>query len=346
MVFIMALVLPGHLKSTFKQVRSLILKEKNFPEARRILAGVPDGELYSPYHVAMAAIARSESDTAVAMAHLEKALSLAPDDIRLISRIGKLRLQEGNTTLAQEYANRALQQKSSKKSDVTALASFLQQLGDYTNAASILRHAVLENPNDTKLRRMLALAQLQLGQLDDCERNLNNCLRLDPKNHYSQILLGEILIAQGNKVRGLAVLRTADNDECPSKLKERLSIDAAECYIDLAEYSAAKDELTRVQNSNSPRFNYCWGKVQYQEGDYEFALTSLMAASKSVAHEDAPSVPPIDPSSLTVEDQKTRCQKLIQDLSSKLEKLRVSGIQADDTTFNQSTVLDSVDEDF
>ncbi len=321
----MALVLPGHLKSTFKQVRTLIVKEKNFPEARRILAGVPDGELYAPYHVAMAAIARSESDSSVAMAHLEKALSLTPEDIRLISRIGKIRLQEGNKALAQDYANRALQQKPSKKGDVTTLASFLQQLGDATNAATLLREAVLQNPNDTKLRRMLAISQLQLGQLDECERNLNNCLRLDPKNHYSQILLGEILIAQGNKVRGLAVLRTADNDECPNKLKERLSIDAAECYIDLGEYEAAKDELTRIQSSNSPRFNYCWGKIQYQESDYEFALTSLMAAAAGVNPTDGSvSQPTVDPSTLSKQDQQTRCEQLIHGLADKLEKLKTA----------------------
>jgi predicted Zn-dependent protease len=343
----MAVVLPGHLKSTFKQVRSLIVKEKNFPEARRILAGVPDGELYAPYHVAMAAIARSESDAAVAMAHLEKALSLTPEDIRLLSRIGKLRLQEGNKVLAQEYASRALLQKPTKKSDVTALASLLQQLGDADNAAKILREAVLQNPNDTKLRRMLAIAQLQLGQLDECERNLNNCLRLDPKNHYSQILLGEILIAQGNKVRGLAVLRSADNDECPSKLKERLSIDAAECYIDLGEYSAAKDELTRVQSSNSPRFNYCWGKIQYQDKDYEFALSSLMSASKSTGPDgDSTDAPIVDPSSLTKEDQQSRCEQLIHDLAGKLEKLKTTGYGSSQSGVNQSTIFDDNNDEF
>lgn len=342
----MAVVLPGHLKSTFKQVRSLIVKEKNFPEARRILAGVPDGELYAPYHVAMAAIARSESDAAVAMAHLEKALSLTPEDIRLLSRIGKLRLQEGNKVLAQEYASRALLQKPTKKSDVTALASFLQQLGDADNAAKILREAVLQNPNDTKLRRMLAIAQLQLGQLDECERNLNNCLRLDPKNHYSQILLGEILIAQGNNVRGLAVIRSADNDECPSKLKERLSIDAAECYIDLGEYSAAKDELTRVQSSNSPRFNYCWGKIQYQDKDYEFALSSLMSASKSTGPDgDSTDAPIVDPSSLTKEDQQSRCEQLIHDLAGKLEKLKTTGYGSSQSGVNQSTIFYDNDDE-
>jgi hypothetical protein len=71
-----------------------------------------------------------------------------------------------------------------------------------------------------------------------------------------------------------------------------------------------------------------------------------MAAAKSVAHDEVSSVPPIDPSSLTADDQKSRCQKLISDLSSKLEKLRVSGMQADDNSFNQASVLDSSDEDF
>lgn len=342
----MAMALPGHLQATFKKVRSLIVKEKNFPEARRILAGVPDGELYAPYHVAMAAIARSEADSAVAMAHLEKALSLTPEDIRLISRIGKLRLQEGHKELAQEYANRALIQKPSKKSDVMALGSFLQRLGDAGNASRILRDAVLQNPNDTKLRRMLAIAQLQLGQLDDCERNLNNCLRLDPKNHYSQILLGELLIAQGDKVRGLAVLRTADNEDCPSRLKERLSIDAAECYIDFGEYSAAKDELTRIQSSNSPRFNYCWGRIQYEEADYEFALSSLMASAKSVALNNATSDSPADPSSLTRENQKSCCEQLISDLAGKLEKMKTPGYGSADFDQSSSTALDDNSDEF
>ena len=344
----MAIILPGHLKSTFKEVRSLIVKDKNFPEARRVLAGVPDGELYAPYHVAMAAIARSESDTAVAIAHLEKALSLAPEDIRLLSRIGKLRLQEGNKVLAQECANRALLQKPNKKSDVAVLASLLQQLGDPDNSAKVLREAVLQNPNDLKLRRMLAISQLQLGQLDECERNLNNCLRLDPKNHYSQILLGEILIAQGNKVRGLAIIRSADNDECPSKLKERLSIDAAECYIDLGEYNAAKDELTRVQSSNSPRFNFCWGKIQYQDKDYEFALTSLMAASKSIGTDgDSTDASIVDPSSITKEDQQSRCEQLIHDLGGKLEKLKTTtGYGSSQSGVDQSTIFNDNDDEF
>jgi predicted Zn-dependent protease len=342
----MPVALPGHLKSTFKQVRTLIIKEKNYPEARRILAGVPDAELYAPYHIAMSAIARSESDTAVAMAHLESALSLQPDDIRLLCSIGKLRFKEGDKPLAQDYANRALALKPTSKSEAISLASLLQLLGDAGNAAKTLREAVLQNPNDTKLRRMLAISQLRMGQLDECERNLNNCLRLDPKNHYSQILLGEILIAQGNKVRGLALLRSADNDDCSPKLKERLYIDAAECYIDLGEFSAAKDELTRVQISNSARFNYCWGKIQYQEEDYEFALSSLLAALKSVTPNGTSTEPLVDPSSLSKEQQKIRCDQLINDLAGKLEKLKMSGQDTSDQVAGQSGALDDSDDVF
>jgi predicted Zn-dependent protease len=337
--------IPGNLKGTFVQVRTLIKKDKDYPEARRILATVPDGELYTPYHVAMAAIAYAENDKPVALAHLDKALSLSPDDVRLLARTGRIRLQNGERQIAEDYANRGLRQNPEKKGDVTALASLLQQLGDYPNAATLLRNGVLQNPNDTKLRRMLAITQLQMGQLEDCERNLNNCLRLDPKNHYSQIMLGEILIAKGEKVRGLAVLRTADNADCPAKLKERLSLDAAECYVDLGEYGAAKDELTRIQASNSPRFNYSWGRIQYQESDYEFALSSLLAASSGIPGTE-PDGAKIDPSTLSAADQKSRCEVLIRELSEKLLKLNASNAGVADSNQNAEPALDFGGDDF
>jgi Flp pilus assembly protein TadD len=338
----MAESIPAHLKNTFKKVRTLIVKDKNFAEARQTLAGIPDGELYTPYHIAMGAIAKTEGDTPVAMAHLEKALSLSPEDIRLISRVGKIRLQEGNKNLAQDYANRALQLKPSRKADVIALAGFLQQLGDSSTAGQLLREAVLKNPNDTRLRRLLAISQLQVGQYDESERNLNNCLRLDPKNHFSQILLGEILIAKGDKSRGLAALRSANNEDCPPKLRERLSLDAAECYIDLAEYSAAKGELTRILGSNNPRFNYCWGKIQFEESDYESALSSLIAASQGLksAGDTAINTDLTDPAMLSEGDQKNRSEKMIHDLAGKLEKLKASELSGAD-----NTGIDSIDTD-
>ena len=101
-----------------------------------------------------------------------------------------------------------------------------------------------------------------------------------------------------------------------------------------------------MQSSNSPRFNYCWGKIQYQDKDYEFALSSLMSASKSTGPDgDSTDAPIVDPSSLTKEDQQSRCEQLIHDLAGKLEKLKTTGYGSSKSGVNQSTIFDDNDDE-
>jgi len=316
----MPAAIPGQIVASFRRIRALIVKEKNFPEARKALAGIPDGELYAQYHIAMAAIAMAENDNDIAMAHFEQALAITPDDLRLVAGVGKLRLQEGNNALAREYAERALRLKVSKKAEANAIVSLLQELGDSENAERILSEFLVENPNDSKLRRMLAINQLQAGKLDECERSLNNCLRLDPKNHYSQILMGELLVSKGEKVRGLAILRAADNETCPEKLKDRLLMDTAECYMALDEYSNARDELNRIESSENPRFNYCWGKVHFEAKDYDFALTSLLAAKNAITEQGVEKQNVVASETKEIELQ-NKCEEIIDELKGKFESI-------------------------
>ena len=57
----MPAAIPGQIVASFRRIRALIVKEKNFPEARKALAGIPDGELYAQYHIAMAKMFRENN---------------------------------------------------------------------------------------------------------------------------------------------------------------------------------------------------------------------------------------------------------------------------------------------
>ncbi|MGB8646393.1 MAG: tetratricopeptide repeat protein, partial [Anaerolineae bacterium] len=71
--------------------------------------------------------------------------------------------------------------------------------GDYTRAVRLFERVVERVPNHVDARRNLAMAYLEMGNLDEAERRIIETLKLDPKDAWSYILLGNIYSKHRNE---------------------------------------------------------------------------------------------------------------------------------------------------
>lgn len=271
--------IPAQLKFALKKTRDMLAEKKDYAEARRQLVSIPSAENYPQFHAAMARIALLEGDSGLSLAHGEKALSLNPDDVRMLIRVGKMRLASNDIEGARQCANRALAVGTSEKNQTMVLATLFQQIEEPETSLRLLSSVEDKNPNDSRLHRMIASAHLRMNQLDEAEKGLRDCLRISPSNHAALVMLGEIEMNKENYDKTVQSLQSADNEQCPAKLQTRLILDLAEAFVMLARLAEAKNILARIEDTSSPRYNYLWGVIQLKEGTNELALKSMKAAA-------------------------------------------------------------------
>jgi thioredoxin-like negative regulator of GroEL len=325
---------PAQLKSVLEQVKEL-LSTKDSGEARRVLASVPGGEEYPQYHAAMARIALLEENKPLALAHIEKASTLAPDNLALLLRIGRIRHANQDAAGVQEVADKMLQLGAQSAKELSQLISFYLRINQPNHALTVLKQAIALRPNDAAMRQISGRYLFRHGDLVEAEQALKDALRLAPANHGAAILLGQLYLTKGEAARAVPVLKQADNAECPTKLANRLRLGLAQAYVDQSELQKAKEKLAEVNNTGSVRFNYIWGQIQLLENAYDLALQSFIVAKRkfdSLRTKDGETVPPLPH---LPEDPKLAAQQLQSDLAGSLKDLQFNDEDSSDSNSDE-----------
>jgi len=103
---------------------------------------------------------------------------------------GEQAAEQGDTVRAEQYLSMALDRGFDEKK---VLPIMLRVCLSSSRLRAALNHAepyLRENPNDRRLRYLVATIHLGLGQLDDARIDLNHLLRLEPNNTNAYYLLG------------------------------------------------------------------------------------------------------------------------------------------------------------
>jgi tetratricopeptide (TPR) repeat protein len=103
---------------------------------------------------------------------------------------GEEAAKQGDTVRAEQYLSMALDRGFDEK---RVLPIMLRVCLSSSRLRAALNHAepyLRENPNDRRLRYLVATIHLGLGQLDDARIDLNHLLRLDPNDANAHYLLG------------------------------------------------------------------------------------------------------------------------------------------------------------
>ncbi len=146
-------------------------------------------------------------DVAAAIAHLERAVELAPQFAAAWNFLGTIAYQTQRYGDAEKYFLRALEADQNAYEPVVNLGGVYVTTGNFSEAWKYNLNAVLRRPNDALANSQLGMTYFGLGRLDLAEKYLLEAIRLDPA-HFShpQLTLAEIYVRRGDKARAADVL--------------------------------------------------------------------------------------------------------------------------------------------
>lgn len=134
-----------------------------------------------------------QRDVDAAVAHLEKAVEIAPHFAQAWNHLGTIAYQTRQFPLAEERFREALRHDANAYEPLVNLGGALLALDRLDEAAQVNIHAVLVRPNDALANSQLGMTYFALGKLNLARKYLVEAKRLDPA-HFSfpQLALGEI----------------------------------------------------------------------------------------------------------------------------------------------------------
>ena len=165
-----------------------IIQRRNAVSTRQL--AIPE-KAWREYHEAQKDLGRRNSDSAVA--HLERAVELAPQFAVAWNNLGTIAYQTQKYPRAEECFQRALEQDPQTYEALVNLGGVEITLGKTKEALDYNLRAVLERPNDALANSQLGMTYFALGNFDLGEKYLETARQIDP-SHFShpQLLLAEI----------------------------------------------------------------------------------------------------------------------------------------------------------
>jgi tetratricopeptide (TPR) repeat protein len=165
-----------------------VIQRRNSVSTRQL--AIPD-KAWREYHEAQKDLGRRNSDSAVA--HLERAVELAPQFAVAWNNLGTIAYQTQEYQRAEECFRRALEQDPQTYEALVNLGGVEITLGKTKEALDYNLRAVLERPNDALANSQLGMTYFALGNFDMSEKYLESARQIDP-SHFShpQLFLAEI----------------------------------------------------------------------------------------------------------------------------------------------------------
>ncbi len=150
--------------------------------AKRVVAG-------------LAATAEARQQWAVAQGYLQQWLKLDAANTTAMQRLARALFRQGKASeaLDQLKAAEAADPKNMLSSAAT-LARFYQQAGDTENARQWIDYALKKSPSDIRIRLVAAQMKLEMGDLDQAEKEAEAAAQLEPTSLPAKVLRGVIAL--------------------------------------------------------------------------------------------------------------------------------------------------------
>lgn len=146
-------------------------------------------------------------DVAAAIAHLQRAVDLAPQFAAAWNFLGTIAYQTQRFADAEKYFLRALEADQNAYEPVVNLGGVYVTIGRFDEAWKYNLNAVLRRPNDALANSQMGMTYFGLGRFDLAEKYLLEAIRLDPAHFgHPQLTLAEIYIRRGDNARAADVL--------------------------------------------------------------------------------------------------------------------------------------------
>jgi tetratricopeptide (TPR) repeat protein len=174
-------------------------------------------------------------DVPGAVAHLKRAVDLAPQFSAAWNHLGTIVYQTGHYVEAEADFRKGLEADPDAYAPLVNLGGVLINLAKWDEALEYNRRAVLASPKDALANSQLGTAYFYTGELESAEKYLTTAKRIDPA-HFShpQMLLAEIH------------LRRNEQDAAAQELQDLL-----ERHPDLPNASKIKEEIASLSAGTS-----------------------------------------------------------------------------------------------
>ncbi|MBI5020542.1 MAG: tetratricopeptide repeat protein [Ignavibacteriales bacterium] len=163
--------------------------------------------------------------------------------------------------------------------------------GKYKRAIQLFQQVLEVLPNHIEARRNLGMAHMEIGQYDEAKNYLIDVLRIEPKDTWSYLLLGNIYSKHEHDLKTAEkfYLKTYELNPKDSYMLNNY----AALLLELEKFNEAENLFTEALSINPKYPNSYYGlALSYSsQGRIELALATLNDLFKNASGEDLRSVP-------------------------------------------------------
>ncbi len=151
----------------------------------------------------------AQGKTSEAIQALETATRLAPDLPEPHSNLGNLWLESGDRDKALAAFREAIRIQPDYADAHNNMGTLLAGMGNFETARQHFETALRVRPNDARTRYNFAMSLGRARQGDEAQRQLEEAVRLEPEFADARLVLGNLLLARGDRAGALEHLRKA-----------------------------------------------------------------------------------------------------------------------------------------
>lgn len=187
---------------------------------------------------------------------LKNSLQIIPSSEETLALLGRLYMDQNQIAEAIQLFENAL--KINSNSPILLLQTGLayQQLGDHQKAAEIFRRGLDDGPNSQFLRKNLAAALMDQGQIDEAETEYLKVVKKDPKDGEAFLGLGTISLKRQLYEQALQHLKKA-NAYLPNNVEASYKL--AKLHEDLGHLEEAQngfEQLLRIHHKSNEDYTF------------------------------------------------------------------------------------------
>lgn len=144
-----------------------------------------------------------------AIADMNEALVIRPDDIRALSNLSMALFENGQSDESQKILMQILAKDSTAIGAYINLGYQCQELGRYEDAEKYLEMGLKIDPDESFLLNNLGFVQHKLNKTSEGIRNINKSIKVDPYNSYCYRNLALIYIDLDEKSKACEYIKKA-----------------------------------------------------------------------------------------------------------------------------------------
>jgi tetratricopeptide (TPR) repeat protein len=262
----------GRLKDAVTEAEDILKREPNNLDARRIL-----GRIYTRM-IGDTQGKVNEEMLRAATEQYQKIVAKDPKDIESWLTLGRLYRTARNSVEAEKAYSQALALDAANEDALTGLAIVYSDVGDTKKAIEKLQAVTNKDPNPRTLAA-LAGSYEQLKDYKSAAEVLRRAIDLDPENSHVKRALALDLLYSGNLDESLKYYQEFSGDD-PHDTEALLRI--AEIYRDKHDFAKARETLDKAKASDPENLEVRYDEVNLLalEGQTDKAIEALKSVLK------------------------------------------------------------------